>query len=91
MGYVADSWDSSDKDYVGLDWSKWLDSGDTIVASTWPVVSGLTIDAEAFTTTVAKVWLSGGTTNTNPTVTNQIVTANGLRKQRSINIPMTEL
>lgn len=58
----------------GFDWSDWLDSGETIEASSWSVPSGLTNVGDSFSTTQTKIWLSGGTAGTEYTVTNTIET-----------------
>lgn len=58
----------------GFDWTDWLDSGETIEASSWSVPSGLTNAGETFSTTQTKIWLSGGTAGTEYTVTNTIET-----------------
>lgn len=59
-----------------VDWSEWL-AGDTIVASTWVVESGIVNDLDTFNTTMAVIWLSGGTLGEIYTVTNRITTALG--------------
>lgn len=76
------------KDY-GFDWSAWLGT-DTITASTWTLPSGITSYAESNTTTVATVWLSGGTHGQDYLVTNQITTAGGRIEQRSLKIQVRE-
>lgn len=58
----------------GFDWEDWLDSGETIESSSWSVPSGLTNAGEDYSTTQTKIWLSGGTTGTEYTVTNTIET-----------------
>lgn len=63
----------------------WL-KGDTIATSTWTVPAGLTAGADTNNTTTATITLSGGTLNTDYTVTNRIVTAAGLTDVRSITI-----
>ena len=61
-----------------VDWSvafnSWL-AGDTIASVAWTVEAGLTKAAESNSTTVAKVWLSGGTAGTTYAVTCRITTA----------------
>lgn len=58
----------------GFDWSDWLDTGETIEASSWTVPTGLTKVGESFSDTVTKIWLSGGTAGTEYTVVNTIET-----------------
>jgi hypothetical protein len=93
MPFNAPPRDPSDIDYIGIDWSAWLTNrdNDTIVTSTWPEVDGLTIVSQSNTTTTTTVVLSGGTADNRYTVTNRIVTANGLQKDRSIVIHVRNL
>lgn len=72
-------------DYA-IDWSDWLD-GDTIADSSWTASDGITIaddPAPSHTTTVATVWLSGGTLGGMYDVTNRITTAAGRIADRTI-------
>ena len=89
---VLKSWkkDPSDVLDYSVNWTSWLLDGDTISASTWAVEAGITIDSESETTTVATVWLSGGTAGTTYTVTNEIVTTDGRTAQRSIYIVVAD-
>jgi hypothetical protein len=64
------------------DWTGWL-SGDTIIASTWIVPTGLTKESESNTATGATIWVSGGTAGTNYPVTNRISTAAGRTEDRT--------
>jgi hypothetical protein len=52
---------SADIDFE-FDWSAWLGLyNDTIIGSTWTVVSGaVTVQSSSFTTTSTLVWLTGG-------------------------------
>jgi hypothetical protein len=71
----------------GVDWSNWLESGDTISSSTWTITpSSITTDSTENTTTQAKIWLSGGTVGTTYTATNRIVTNEGRTQDQSIYI-----
>jgi hypothetical protein len=71
----------------GVDWSIWLESGDTISSSTWTITpSSITTDSTENTTTQAKIWLSGGTVGTTYTATNRIVTNEGRTQDQSIYI-----
>lgn len=62
------------RDYAH-DWTLFL-AGDTIATSTF-TASGVTINSQSNTTTVATVWLSAGTDGTLATVTNTITTTGG--------------
>ena len=73
-------WPSKDPDEVldyEVDWTKRLD-GDTISTSAFTVPTGtVVVDSSSTTTTVAKVWLSGGTLDETCEVLNRVVTAGG--------------
>lgn len=62
-------------DYT-IDWTAWLEDGDTIAASVWVVPDGITQDgADTHTDATTTIWLTGGTASQNYTVTNRITTA----------------
>ena len=67
-----------------IDWSSWLDAGDTIATSAWVVPSPLTKLAESNTTTVAVVKIGGGVAGAEYAIVNSIVTTNGLKDDRTI-------
>lgn len=71
-------------DYT-LDWSTdgWLGS-DTIASVTWVIPAGITKTTDTNTTTTATAWLSGGTVDTDYTVTCRITTAGGRIDDRSL-------
>ena len=75
-------------DYT-IDWETLLD-GDTIATSTWAVDTGITQDSESETTTLAIIWVSGGTVDKQYTLTNTIVTAGARTRVRSIAINVIE-
>ena len=62
--------------------SRFLD-GDTIFTSTWTVEPGITVESSTNDTTSATIWLSGGISGNEYTVTNTIVTAGGRTKDLS--------
>lgn len=71
-------------DYA-VNWASWL-GVDTISTSTWTVATGLTQVTASATTTVATIWLSGGTAGTSYSVANKIVTAGGRTDERTLTI-----
>jgi hypothetical protein len=73
-----------------MDWSDWLDSGETISTSTWTVDSGLTEDSETETTTTATITLSGGTVGSRYRVTNRITTSGSQTDDRSFFVDVVE-
>jgi hypothetical protein len=75
-------------DYT-IDWETLLD-GDTISTSEWAADTGITQDSESETTTLAIIWVSGGTVDKQYTLTNTIVTAGGRTRVRSIAINVIE-
>ena len=74
-------WPKKDPEEVldyDVKWAKRL-NGDTILTSVFSIVEGTAVvDSNTETTTVAKVWLSGGTLEEEVEVLNRITTA-GLR------------
>lgn len=71
-------------DYA-VDWSDWLGT-DTIATSSWTVPTGITNDSDSNTTTVATVFLSGGTIGQRYDLVNRITTAAGRTADRTITI-----
>ena len=72
-----------------IDWSQRLLTGDTIVSSSWAAMasgSSLTINSNSFTTTLTKIWLSGGVLGQKYRLTNTVVTANGDTMVESVSI-----
>ena len=84
--------DPSDKLDYSVNWgAKVLGSGETIATSTWTVPVGLTSSDESHTTTVATVWLTGGTAGESYTVTNHITTNQGREFERSFPVNTVDL
>lgn len=78
-------------DYA-VDWSAWLQSGETISDSTWTVPPGLTeaTPGPSESGGVATIWLTGGTVGQNYMVTNHIKTSMGREDDRSLFLRVTE-
>ena len=76
-------------DYA-VDWSGWLASGETISTSDWTVETGLEEDSSSNTTTVATVWLSGGTAGEIYRVVNRITTNQTRTDDRTLLIKVLE-
>lgn len=67
-----------------VDWSKWLDPGDTIASATWTVPTGLTQPFPASsTTTEATVWLAGGADGSDYEIECSITTAQNRAERHS--------
>ncbi len=78
-----------------VDWSSWLESGETISSSTWVVPAGITEVNDAThptsnTSTSATIWLSGGAGGTLYQVTNRITTSSNRTDDRSILVSVAE-
>lgn len=76
-------------DYA-VDWSNWLQSGETISSVAWTVPTGLTKTTESSTTTAAVVWVSGGGAGMNYIVACKITTSAGRIDERSILIKVEQ-
>ena len=74
-GYWIEVSPSAVLDYAE-DWADWI-GADTIASVTWAVPAGLTITAQANTTTKATVWLSGFVLGSTYEVSCRITTAAG--------------
>ncbi len=57
-----------------IDWSQWLNTGDSLATSLMVVPTGLTLVSQANTTTTSTAKISGGTIGTAYTVTCTITT-----------------
>lgn len=68
----------------GYDWSTWMVTGDTIVASSWAADAGVNVTANTFDATTTTVWLSGGTVGEVYKVVNHITTSDGRQDDRTI-------
>lgn len=67
-----------------IDWTEWLE-GDTIVASTWNVATGITKDSDTFSPSTATIFVSGGTKGKRYKLENIITTAsNPARVKKAI-------
>ena len=69
-----------------VDWSEWLEEGDSISASVWTVTAGITKISDAHANGVATIWLSGGTAETQYNVANKITTTAGRIDERTLSI-----
>lgn len=75
-----------------LDWSRRLDTGDTIVAATFSLAeaAGTTIASQSFSGTTAAVWLSGGTAGEEAEILCRIETAGGRVMDQSVRLAIVE-
>jgi hypothetical protein len=80
-------------DYT-IDWSSWINSGDSITASTWAIetISGdaspMTTSSNSFNagSSTTTIWLSAGTAGNKYIITNTITTNNGITEERYFRI-----
>lgn len=82
-------WPDKDPDEVldyAIDWSARLETGDTIVASTWTVQSGLSSSLDSFSGSRASVWLSGGSEGQTYVATNRVTTSENRVMEQSVKI-----
>ena len=82
---VIDKAPGANLDYT-IDWTDWLEVGDTLATSIWTVEAGVTLGTVTFNTTTATAFISGGTLGENVRATNTITTANGLTDSRSFKL-----
>ena len=66
-----------------IDWTLWLE-GETIVASTWSVPTGITKVSDSFTSKVTTIWLEGGTAGSDYQVVNHVTTSGNKQDERTI-------
>ena len=76
---------------LGIDWTKHLDTADTISTSTWLAVTGLVVTDKSFSGAVTKVQVAGGTVGQTYKVTNRITTGAGETLDLSLTIIIEEL
>lgn len=88
MAFVKDPGEV--KDYA-IDWTAHLATSETVTTSTWVVATGITKDSDSATTTVATIWLSGGSEGTEYRVTNHVVTNQGREFERSFTVNVQQL
>jgi hypothetical protein len=86
--------DPQDISDFGIDgWEAHLGDGDTLDSATWSVSpSGLTLDADSATndTDKASIWVSGGSSGVEYTVTCRGVSAGGRQMDRSARLLVTD-
>jgi hypothetical protein len=71
--YIADKAPGENL-YYGFNFTDWLDSGELVSNSTWTTAAGLTLTNPAYSATVTKVYVSGGTVGTSYVLTNTVTT-----------------
>lgn len=69
-----------------VDWSRWLQTNETISAVTWTVATGITNTLTSNTNTAATIWLSGGTAGVTYSITCKITTNQTRIDQRTFSV-----
>lgn len=75
-----------------IDYTDWLETGDTIASKTVTAEAGLTVDSSAIwgASKKLKAWISGGTAGTTYKVTATIVTVGGCTKEDEFKVRVKE-
>lgn len=92
MSTTTATWkkDPSDALDWAWDWSRWLQTGETIVSKVVTPASGITVDNSTMTADHVVVWLSGGTVGVQYKVAVKITTNQGRTAERTIRINVEE-
>lgn len=77
-------------DYV-VDWTDWLDDGETIASHDIEVETGdVVLDSDSVVGAKTVAWVSGGTTGTSATVRHRVTTSAGRVDDRTITLSVRE-
>lgn len=90
MSYILDP--SAELDFA-VDWTDWLQDGETISDASWTVPAGLSeVDGHDSSVVdgLCTIWLTGGTPGCSYTVTCHITTSMGRQDDRSLTIESRE-
>lgn len=70
-----------------VDWTLWMDDGDTITSSTWTITpTGPALSASSHDTTTTTIWVDDGTVGVTYELTNHIVTSEGREDDRTLTL-----
>lgn len=85
--------DPSDVLDYDVDWNddNWLGTDTISGTPVWTLPAGIVKDSQSNTTTVATIWLSGGTANQDYDVACKVTTAAGRTAERTIKIQVRNL
>jgi hypothetical protein len=87
----TDAKDPSDESWYAFDAAGLLDGDTLAVGTTWTAPSGVTKLSEAYTSTVAKVKIGGGTAGLSYDFVLDMVTTNGQKFQRTCTLKVKQL
>lgn len=82
---VIDKSPDASLDYT-VDWSAWLENGETIATSSWSAETGVVLGAATHGTATAQTYVSGGTLGMDYRMTNTITTSAGRIDSRSFKL-----
>lgn len=82
--------DPSDVLDYEVNWSKWLQAGETLAARTVTPDAGITVDSAVLGVDKVTIWLSGGTVGNTYRIGCRITTTAGRTAERSIRITVEE-
>lgn len=80
--------DPDDTAMIKVDWSRYLEDGELITGSSW--ITTLTTANDSYSATITQVQVSGGTVNTEVTLTNRITTSDSNQYDRTMTIPIRQ-
>lgn len=70
-----------------MDWSNWLASGESLTCSVWTRTSTDIVETNtSLTTSVATIWLTGGSAGSTYSIANKVGTSGGRIDERTIDI-----
>ena len=77
--------------WYGIDWSTWLQEGDSIATAIWTVTNGLVNESSLISDNVARIKLSGGVLDSVALATCRITTAvSGEVDDRTLHLRITD-
>lgn len=80
--------DPQDSVWYTVDWSDWLDAGESVAGTDWTVPAGIVQDAVTATSTSSLIKLSGGTPGVTYKVACKITTSASQVVERSFLVPV---
>jgi hypothetical protein len=89
---MIDRWKKDPSDVLDyqVDWSKWLQAGETLVSRTVTPDTGITVDSSVLGVDKVTIWLSGGTIGNTYRIGCRVTTSQGRTAERSLRIQVEE-
>jgi hypothetical protein len=82
--------DPSDVLDYEVNWSRWLQPGETLVSRTVTVDTGITVDSSVLGSDKVTIWLSGGTVGTSYRIACRVTTNQFRTAERTFRIQVEE-